>query len=223
MRSTGILFVCLGNICRSPTAEGVFRRKLSENPQLAAMLEVDSAGTAAYHVGNPPDQRSATVAARRGYDLSPLRARAVAPEDFDRYDYVLAMDHQNLSNLKAVCPAQYKGHLSLFLDFAGKQNAAFFDGAGEYLMFPTMQSSPIFQEPVWPLAYKTCPGFDMNLAQVRDLLAWLLTALGQRSEAAPHHTPAWAPLRQPPHACPRLPHPSNHIPFESLETSLGAL
>lgn len=123
MRSTGILFVCLGNICRSPTAEGVFRRKLSENPQLAAMLEVDSAGTAAYHVGNPPDQRSATVAARRGYDLSPLRARAVAPEDFDRYDYVLAMDHQNLSNLRAVCPAQYKGHLSLFLDFAGKQNA----------------------------------------------------------------------------------------------------
>lgn len=123
MSSTGILFVCLGNICRSPTAEGVFRRKLAEKPQLKALLEVDSAGTAAYHVGEPPDRRSAAVAARRGYDLSVLRARAVMAEDFEKYDYVLAMDQQNLFNLQAVCPPQFNGHLSLFLDFAGKQGA----------------------------------------------------------------------------------------------------
>ena len=78
MEKTGILFVCLGNICRSPTAHGVFLKKLSEHPDLAERLEVDSAGTAAYHVGNPPDARSAEIAGRRGYDLSALRARAWA-------------------------------------------------------------------------------------------------------------------------------------------------
>ncbi|SEF98726.1 low molecular weight protein-tyrosine-phosphatase [Marinobacterium lutimaris] len=123
MRNAAVLFVCLGNICRSPTAEGVFRRKLAEHPRLQAMLEVDSAGTAAYHVGEAPDRRSTAVAARRGYDLTLLRARAVEPEDFARYDYVLAMDSQNLSNLRAVCPAEFEGHLGLFLDFAGQSGA----------------------------------------------------------------------------------------------------
>lgn len=123
MSKTGVLFVCLGNICRSPTAEGVFRQKLAEKPQLESLLQVDSAGTAAYHVGNPPDSRSSAMAARRGYDLSMLRARAVAPEDFERYRYILAMDQQNLANLAALRPAGFTGHLGLFLDFAGVNNA----------------------------------------------------------------------------------------------------
>ncbi|WP_432695361.1 low molecular weight protein-tyrosine-phosphatase [Marinobacterium sp. YM272] len=123
MSRTGVLFVCLGNICRSPTAEGVFRRKLAQRPELEALLEVDSAGTAAYHVGNSPDSRSSAMAARRGYDLSMLRARAVDPVDFDRYRYILAMDQQNLVNLQALRPSGFSGHLGLFLDFAGKRNA----------------------------------------------------------------------------------------------------
>ncbi|MBS99744.1 MAG: phosphotyrosine protein phosphatase [Oceanospirillaceae bacterium] len=123
MEKTGILFVCLGNICRSPTAHGVFLKKLSEHPDLAERLEVDSAGTAAYHVGNPPDARSAEIAGRRGYDLSALRARAVSAEDYRRYRYILAMDQQNFANLRAGCPSSFDGHLSLFLDFAGLDNA----------------------------------------------------------------------------------------------------
>jgi protein-tyrosine phosphatase len=123
MQKTGVLFVCLGNICRSPTAHGVFLHKLAQEPQLAQWLEVDSAGTAAYHVGNPPDPRSTEVALRRGYDLSPLRARAVSTQDFERYRYILAMDRQNYANLKAICPSHYEGHLGMFLDFAGLNGA----------------------------------------------------------------------------------------------------
>ncbi|MBV1789206.1 low molecular weight phosphotyrosine protein phosphatase [Marinobacterium sp. D7] len=123
MSQTGVLFVCLGNICRSPTAEGVFRAKLAEHADLAQLLDVDSAGTAAYHVGNPPDSRSAAIAARRGYDLSALRARAVSHDDFSRYRYILAMDHENLLNLKSISPSGFDGHLGLFLDFAGMAGA----------------------------------------------------------------------------------------------------
>lgn len=123
MSRTGVLFVCLGNICRSPTAEGVFLSKLAEHADLAALLDVDSAGTAAYHVGNPPDSRSRAIAARRGYDLSALRARAVEREDFARYRYILAMDHRNLDNLAAIKPSGFDGHLGMFLDFAGMDGA----------------------------------------------------------------------------------------------------
>jgi len=123
MSGVGILFVCLGNICRSPTAEGVFAAKLTEHADLAARLRVDSAGTAAYHLGNPPDSRSTAIAARRGYDLSTLRARAVGREDFARFRYILAMDRQNLGNLKAIRPAGFDGHLGMFLDFAGMRGA----------------------------------------------------------------------------------------------------
>ncbi|GGC03007.1 phosphotyrosine protein phosphatase [Marinobacterium zhoushanense] len=119
MSQTGVLFVCLGNICRSPTAEGVFRKKLASHTDLAALLNVDSAGTAAYHVGNPPDSRSTAIAARRGYDLSALRARAVSRDDFSRYRYILAMDRENLLNLKSIQPSGFQGHLGMFLDFAG--------------------------------------------------------------------------------------------------------
>src|SRR6187455_119567 len=93
-----VLFVCLGNICRSPTAEGVLRVIAArEFPSLE--IEVDSAGTADYHVGEPPDRRTVAAARRRGYDLSGLRARQMQPADFDRFDYVLAMDRGNLAEL----------------------------------------------------------------------------------------------------------------------------
>lgn len=96
-----VLFVCLGNICRSPTAEGVLRGKL-EQAGLADRVEVDSAGTAGWHIGKAPDPRTCQAAAKRGYDLSALRARQVSAEDFQRFDLVLAMDHSNLRDLKAL-------------------------------------------------------------------------------------------------------------------------
>lgn len=123
MQKTGVLFVCLGNICRSPTAHGVFLHKLARQPALRERVMVDSAGTAAYHVGNPPDPRSREIALRRGYDLSALRARAVSQADFERYRYILAMDRQNLENLRAICPTGYEGHLGMLLDFAGLKGA----------------------------------------------------------------------------------------------------
>ena len=112
-----VLFVCLGNICRSPTAHGVLR-SLVEQRGMAHLIEIDSAGTAAYHVGNPPDHRSAAAALQRGYDLSDLRARQAISADFDHYDYIMAMDKENLSELKLICPPHFKGHLGLFLDLA---------------------------------------------------------------------------------------------------------
>lgn len=109
-----VLFVCLGNICRSPTAEGVLRHKLRE-AGLADQVEVASAGTGDWHVGNPPDRRSQRAALQRGYDLSAQRAQQVSRADFSRYDLILAMDQSNLRNLKAMQPAQGKADLDLFL------------------------------------------------------------------------------------------------------------
>ncbi len=100
-RKLRVLFVCMGNICRSPTAEGVLRRKL-ELAALAGQVEVDSAGTHGYHVGDPPDPRSQAHAKRRGYDLSQQRARRVRGRDFADFDYVLAMDEDNLAALVAL-------------------------------------------------------------------------------------------------------------------------
>ena len=112
-----ILFVCLGNICRSPTAEGVLRVLAArEAPDLA--LQVDSAGTAGYHIGAPPDLRTRQAAARRGYDLNALRARIVEPADFVRFDLILAMDHENLSVLRRRAPEAARERLRLFLEFA---------------------------------------------------------------------------------------------------------
>lgn len=111
-----VLFVCLGNICRSPTAHGVFEKMVAD-AGLAADIKVDSSGTGSWHLGEPPDRRSASAALRRGYDLSPLRARQVIAEDFDYFHYVLAMDHLNLAELETLCPADYGGELKLFLGF----------------------------------------------------------------------------------------------------------
>jgi protein-tyrosine phosphatase len=112
-----VLFVCMGNICRSPTAEGVFRTQVSQ-AGLADRIVADSAGTLDYHEGKPPDKRAVAAAAARGYDLAPLRARQVAREDFRRYGWILAMDRTTLGELKQLAPADFRGRLGLFLDFA---------------------------------------------------------------------------------------------------------
>lgn len=109
-----VLFVCLGNICRSPTAEGVLRYKLRE-AGLADQVEVASAGTAEWHIGKAPDPRSQRAALLRGYDLSSQRAQQVRSVDFALYDLILAMDESNLRHLKALQPAQGKAELDLFL------------------------------------------------------------------------------------------------------------
>lgn len=112
-----VLMVCLGNICRSPTAEGVLRAALAEQ-QLDHCVEVDSAGTAAWHVGKAPDARSQAHARERGLELSHLRARQVSEADFEHFDYLLAMDQQNLADLQALQPAGSKAKLALLLSFA---------------------------------------------------------------------------------------------------------
>lgn len=113
----GVLFVCMANICRSPTAEGVFRHRI-EQARLQDQVLIDSAGTHAYHIGQPPDRRSIAAAAQRSYALDGLKARKVAPEDFRKFAYVLAMDQDNLAALERVKPSDHTGHLGLLLDFA---------------------------------------------------------------------------------------------------------
>lgn len=117
MDKPSILFVCLGNICRSPTAEAVFRARAGR-AGLAGQLEIDSAGTGDWHVGHPPDRRAIAAAATRGYDLAGLRARQVAVDDFHRFGWVLAMDRANLRDLSSLRPRSFAGHLGLFLDLA---------------------------------------------------------------------------------------------------------
>ena len=114
---TRVLFVCMGNICRSPTAQGVFRGLL-EREELYAVIKTDSAGTHAYHAGEPPDRRARETALRRGIDLSDLRARLVEPDDFSRFEYVLAMDEENYHSLSGICPRGSERKLMLFMDFA---------------------------------------------------------------------------------------------------------
>lgn len=119
MDKVAILLVCMGNICRSPTAEGVLRA-LVEREGLGAYFEIDSAGTHGYHMGEPPDERTCKAARRRGYDLSALRARRVLDIDFMHFDHILAMDRNNLSLLERACPAKHRQKLGLFLEYAAK-------------------------------------------------------------------------------------------------------
>jgi protein-tyrosine phosphatase len=112
-----ILFVCMGNICRSPTAEGAFRKLVADQaPELD--VQIDSAGTHGYHAGAPPDPRACRAAERRGIDLKPLRARQVTAQDFAHFELVLAMDEQNRQFLVEACPAEYQSRIRLFLEFA---------------------------------------------------------------------------------------------------------
>jgi len=112
-----VLFVCMGNICRSPTAEAVFRARVEEAGLLQRVL-IDSAGTHNYHIGNPPDMRTQQAARLRGYDMSLLRGRQVSKSDFTRFDYILAMDHPNLVMLYQKCPSELHKRLGFFMDYA---------------------------------------------------------------------------------------------------------
>ncbi|GJJ02202.1 phosphotyrosine protein phosphatase [Duganella rhizosphaerae] len=151
---TSVLFVCMGNICRSPTAEGVFRRRV-EAAGLADRFLIDSAGTHGYHVGEPPDARSMEHAANRGYDLSAQRARKVAANDFETFDHVLAMDHDNLRLLEAACPPQHRHKLGLFMAHARHT------------------ASDVVPDPY----YGGGRGFDMVLDYIEDASDGLIAAL----------------------------------------------
>jgi protein-tyrosine phosphatase len=156
-----ILFVCLGNICRSPTAEAVFRAVAArEAPEL--MIEVDSAGTAGYHIGEPPDARTRQAAIRRGYDMSPLRARIVEPRDFEDFDLILAMDRENLSVLHHRAPAHRRERVRLFLEFVPEATV-------------TEVPDPYYGGP---------NGFEEVLDLVEAATQGLLQHLRQRSRAA---------------------------------------
>jgi protein-tyrosine phosphatase len=120
---TKVLFVCMGNICRSPTAQGVFRKMVVE-AGLENWVIIESAGTHAYHVGEPPDARAQQAAKRRGYEIADLRARQITQEDFRNFDVILAMDWENLALLQQQCPKPHKHKLHLLMRFAGEHDAA---------------------------------------------------------------------------------------------------
>lgn len=120
---TKVLFVCMGNICRSPSAQGVFR-KMAAEAGLQTAVTVDSAGTHAYHVGEAPDPRALAAAKRRGVDLSDLRARQITAEDYEEFDLILAMDWENLALMQQQCPRHLKHKLHLLMRYAGEHDAA---------------------------------------------------------------------------------------------------
>lgn len=131
-----VLFVCLGNICRSPTAEGVFRKLVREH-DLAQHFEIDSAGTHAYHIDEAPDERAQAACARRGIDISRLRGRKAIAGDIQSFDYVLAMDRENYENLRRICPPGFETRIRLFMEFARNRREQevpdpYFGGAGGF-------------------------------------------------------------------------------------------
>ncbi|WP_300453433.1 low molecular weight protein-tyrosine-phosphatase [Accumulibacter sp.] len=152
-----VLFVCMGNICRSPTAEGVFRHILRQKG-LDDRIEVDSAGTHGYHVGEAPDQRTQRAAASRNYDLSDMRARKVAAQDMEYFDLILAMDQNNLDVLRRVCPPDKQDRLGLFMSYSKN-----FD-------------DDEVPDPYYGLGH----GFDLVLDMVEDAANGLLESLEQR-------------------------------------------
>jgi protein-tyrosine phosphatase len=117
MKTIKVLFVCMGNICRSPTAQGVFEKMVREH-DLSSRVQIDSAGTHAYHVGEPPDPRATAAALRRGVVLAGQRARRVSSADFEEFDFVLAMDDANFADLARLCDEQFRSRLHRFMDFA---------------------------------------------------------------------------------------------------------
>lgn len=120
MQKLRVLMVCMGNICRSPMAHGVLATRICD-AGLEHVIQVDSAGTHGYHVGEPPDRRAQATARSRGYDLAGLRARRLDEEDFREFDYILVMDEDNLSHARKVQPSDGKARLHRFLEFAGSR------------------------------------------------------------------------------------------------------
>ena len=151
---TKILFVCMGNICRSPTAEGSFRSIVSKQ-ELSDFFEIDSAGTHSYHIGDPPDSRSQKTARKYGVELSNQRARQVHESDFYYYDYIIAMDTDNIDILKSICPTDSQSEIKLLLD---------------YLTDASFQSvpDPYFEgkfDEVFEMVYAACTSFLENLVK----------------------------------------------------------
>lgn len=155
---TSILMVCMGNICRSPTAEGVLRSK-AEAAGLSRHLHIDSAGTHDFHVGSAPDARAQKAAQGRGYDLSSLRGRHVSDKDFAEFDYILVMDRDNLGNLLQRCPEQYKHKVKLFLAFSGR--------------FPNLNVPDPY--------YGGSKGFEQVLDMVEDAATGLLAEIARKA------------------------------------------
>jgi protein-tyrosine phosphatase len=160
-KQVSVLFVCMGNICRSPTAEGVFRHRAAK-AGLDDYFVIDSAGTHGYHVGEPPDARSMEFAAKRGYDLSAQRSRKVAASDFEKFDHVLAMDHDNLRLLTEACPPQHRHKLGLFMAHAGNSG------------------SDVVPDPY----YGGGKGFDLVLDYIEDASDGLIAALRAKRHGA---------------------------------------
>lgn len=156
MKQSSVIFVCMGNICRSPTAEGVFRRRVEE-AGLLDRIRIDSAGTHDYHVGAPPDGRAQQAAAGRGYDLSGLVGRQVSQRDFAEFHYILAMDHDNLRALRQRCPPEHHHKVRLFMSFSRR--------------YPDQQVPDPY--------YGGRGGFDQVLDMVEDAAQGLLQALLQ--------------------------------------------
>ncbi|MDH5354638.1 MAG: low molecular weight phosphotyrosine protein phosphatase [Gammaproteobacteria bacterium] len=150
MEKIKVIFVCMGNICRSPTAHGVFQ-SLVEEQGLGDLIEVESAGTHGYHIGNPPDSRSQATASKYNIDLSGLRARQFLSRDFIDFDYVIGMDHANIENMLSIKPAQSSARLDLMLSYSDK-----------------------YDEKEVPDPYFGHDGFDQVYDMIRDASAGLL-------------------------------------------------
>ena len=184
MNPTQVLFVCMANICRSPMAEAVMR-KLVKDSGMCESFVIESAGTHDYHLGEAPDPRAQASARRRGYDLSGLRARQIVPEDFERFDHILAMDFNNLAALDAMCPQEHKVKMKLLMPYATNRRAT------------------IVHDPY----YRSARDFDLVLDCIEDACKGLLHALTESEEALPAahwqshtrlnvHSNTWAfPLR----------------------------
>lgn len=164
MSKISVIFVCMGNICRSPTAEGVFRSHVL-SAGLSDLITIDSAGTHAYHIGEKPDRRARETALRRGIDLDSIRARKVYRGDIEVFDYVLAMDKDNLSDLRAMAPVELADKIRLFMEYA--------DGFEE-------------QEVPDPY-YGGLSGFDRVLDMIEAASAGLLTEICRQQ--------GWAPIK----------------------------
>lgn len=156
MTRPSVLFVCLGNICRSPLAESAFR---AEADRLGIAVEIDSAGTGDWHIGRPPDPRATAVAQRNGVDIAHLRARQVSPDDFHRFDHIVALDRKNLDHLRRMAPPGGKARLSLLLDHVPGR-------AGEVVPDPYYGANELF-DATWAYVTEGARGLAQMLAEPR--------------------------------------------------------